>query len=113
MKILVLVLFFSYVSYAEEAKDQQGQHWRQENYPLDWKYHAGEYFIYDCERAHFACVDKEGDTNCRQERNFAMEKKLPQYPCAPLKKFESKKDCVHENYKVQDIGAHKRFCYPK
>lgn len=83
-----------------------------ENYPIDWKYKAGEYFIFDCERGHYACVDNDGQDNCREERKFAREKKLPQYPCAPLKRFASKKECVEENYKIQDIGAIKRFCYP-
>lgn len=84
-----------------------------ENFPIDWKYHAGEFFIFDCERGHYACVDREGNGNCIEERNFAREKKLPHYPCAPLKKFPSKKECIEENYKIQDIGAQKRFCYPR
>lgn len=83
-----------------------------ENYLIDWHYHAGAYLIYDCEREHYACVDLDANDNCREERNFAKEKKLPMLPCAPLKKFENKILCVEENYKVVDLGAKKRFCYP-
>ncbi|MGZ3808359.1 MAG: hypothetical protein ACXVCE_09750 [Bacteriovorax sp.] len=83
------------------------------DYQIDWKYQAGNYLIYDCERGHYACVSKDGDENCREERNFAIEKKATSYPCAPLKKFADKKLCVQENYKVVDRNAIKRFCYPK
>jgi hypothetical protein len=83
------------------------------DYKMDWKYSAGEYLIYDCERKHFACIDKSSQENCVEERAFALAQKLPSLPCAPLKKYTDKTACVHENYKVVDINALKRFCYPK
>lgn len=108
MKLLLITLFIG-STFAQSAPEQSN---KKEDYPLDWKYAAGEYLIYDCERSHYACVNKDGQDNCREERNFAREKKLDRYPCAPLKKFQSKKLCVEENYRVQDLGAKKRFCYP-
>lgn len=86
---------------------------RDVNYPIDWKYQAGEFFIFDCERNHYACVNADGFANCREERNFAAEKKLSSYPCAPLKKFADKKSCMLKNYEIVDIMAIKRFCFPK
>ena len=83
------------------------------DYEINWKYKAGEYLIYDCERRHYACVNHEGNSNCLEERNFAIKKKLNNYPCAPLAKFDDKKSCVEKNYKIVDIDAPKRFCYPK
>jgi hypothetical protein len=98
------IILFSLSWTASFAKDE---------YLIDWKYHAGEYLIYDCEREHYACVDIDGNANCLEERNFAKEKKFSSLTCAPLKKFKNKKECVEENYKVVDIGAKKRFCYPE
>ena len=117
MKIFILFFLVS-VCFAEEAakspaKPSADPDWKPQNYSIDWKYHAGEYFIFDCERGHYACVDKEGNENCREERNFALEKKAEIYPCAPLKRFASKKECVLENYKIVDINAKRRFCFPK
>lgn len=83
------------------------------DYQIDWKYKAGEYLIFDCERSHFACVNIDGDDNCREERKFAMEKMASSYPCAPLKKFKDKKSCVEKSYQLVDLNALKRFCYPK
>lgn len=83
------------------------------DYQIDWKYKAGEYLIFDCERSHFACVNSDGDDNCREERNFAMEKRASRYPCAPLKKFKDKKSCIEKSYQLVDLNALKRFCYPK
>lgn len=114
IKIFILLLIYSSAVTAQNNQAlNNNESYKKQDYPLDWKYHAGEYLIYDCERAHYACVNKEGNDNCREERSEAIEKKLPQYPCAPLKKFENKKECVKENYHIQDIGAKKRFCYPK
>ena len=86
---------------------------RRTDYRIDWKYFAGKYLIYDCERKHYACVNLEGNANCLQERKFAIEKKTNMYPCAPLASFADKKKCAEKNYDVVDINAPKRFCYPK
>ena len=83
------------------------------DYRIDWTYHGGEYLIYDCSRAHYACVDLEGQNNCVEERKFALQMNARIYPCAPLKKFSHKKLCVLKNYEVVDLNAVKRFCYPK
>lgn len=86
---------------------------RKIDYQIDWKYKGGEYFIFDCERSHYACVNIDGFNNCKEERNFAIETKATGYPCAPLRKFKDKKSCVEKNYQVVDTKAIKRFCYPK
>ncbi|MDO9181697.1 MAG: hypothetical protein Q7U04_04775 [Bacteriovorax sp.] len=86
---------------------------RAPDYKIDWKYNAGEYLIYDCERKHFACVNATGNDNCVEERRYALVTKAAVYPCAPLKKFKNKKECVENNYKIVELDAPKRFCYPK
>lgn len=86
---------------------------RKSSYKIDWKYTAGSYFIFDCERLHFACVDLDGHNNCSEERKFAVGKKAPRYPCAPLGKFSDKKTCVLKSYEIIDYNPTRRFCYPK
>jgi hypothetical protein len=86
---------------------------RKNNYQIDWKYNAGEYLIFDCDRNHYACVNDEGNNNCLEERKFAIETKEIKYPCAPLKKFSDKKTCVKKNYQIVDLNAIRAFCYPK
>ena len=85
----------------------------QEEYQLDWKYRAGQYLIYDCDRGHYACINKTGLDNCVEERNYAIAIKAKSLKCAPLKNFTNKKECIEKSYKLVDIGAIKRFCYPK
>ena len=112
MKFVFLFLIISMNSFAETEAEKYAQS-RKTDYKIDWKYNAGEYFIYDCERKNYACVNLEGNTNCLEERNFAIEKKETSYPCAPLGKFNDKKSCVEKSYKIVDINALRRFCYPK
>lgn len=86
---------------------------RAENFQMDWKYTGGKYLIFDCERSHYACVNKEGQDNCLEERKYALEIKAKSYPCAPLRVFSDQVACIKESYKIVDIGANKRFCFPK
>lgn len=111
MKILVLVsILFSSVSlYSAEDSEE----YKKTDYQINWKYKAGEYLIYDCERGYYACVDKDANESCLKDRNLALEKKEKNLKCAPLKKFQNKKSCVIEDYKVVDINAFRRFCYVK
>lgn len=121
MKISLLILSLFSLSVMAETKLEEKvksaaqiyDESRNPDFQIDWKYKAGEYLIYDCERSHYACVNLDGFNNCSEERNFAIEKKSAFYPCAPFKKFADKKSCVEKNYKVVDVGAIKRFCYPK
>lgn len=118
MKYYFLLLLLSLNSFAETkvinvTKEEVPAESRISDYKMDWKYSAGEYFIYDCERGHYACVTEEGNSNCKEERNFAIEKKTRIYPCAPLAKFTDKKSCVEKSYRIVDLNVLRRFCYPK
>lgn len=117
MKLLIclFVILFSSVLIAQVAPEMTAEELaenKKSDFKIDWKYMAGEYLIFDCERNHYACVNVSGFDNCQEERNFAIGKKLAAYPCAPLKKFPNKKSCVLKNYETVDILALKRFCYP-
>lgn len=110
-KYIYLFLFFSFNSFP--AAEENVNQFVNPNYAIDWKYVAGEFLIYDCTRGHYACVNFESNLNCIQERNYAIERKMKKYPCAALAKFSNKKLCVEKNYKIVDINAPRRFCYPK
>jgi len=92
--------------------DQASQD-RKTQYQIDFKYKAGDYLIFNCERKHYACVNLDGFQNCTEERRRALSNKATNLSCAPLKKFNDKKLCVEKNYQLVDINAIKRFCYPK
>lgn len=104
MKYFFLILLFSKNSFSEGKSG---------NYQIDVKYSAGEYFIYDCESRHYACVDLDGNNSCKEKRNYAIKNKASDYACAPLEKFSDKKTCVEKSYKIVDLNALRRFCYPK
>ena len=112
MKFCFLLILFFTKTYAATEDEMLAKN-RIIDYQMDWKYSAGDYLIFDCERGHYACVNEEGNTNCVEERNFVLEKKAKFYPCAPLGKFASKRSCIENSYKIVDINAPRRFCYPK
>ncbi|MFA6237545.1 MAG: hypothetical protein WC635_09485 [Bacteriovorax sp.] len=113
MKLKLILIFFFSINCFSQSKQEVLESSQRVDYQIDWKYKSGNYLIFDCERSHYACVTKDGDDNCREERNFAIEKKLPTYPCAPLRKFTTKATCMIKNYEVVDTQALRRFCYPK
>lgn len=112
MKFAFFLLFLSAFNFAFSAEEKE-LFTKNSEYNVDWKYLAGEYLIYDCERQHYVCVNVTGNENCEEERKYAIEKKLEIYPCAPLQKFADKKSCVLKDYEVVDRMAARRFCYPK
>ena len=82
-----------------------------ENYPLNWKYRGGSNLIYDCINKYYACVNEISSDRCHEERAKAIENKLDKYPCAVLKSFAKKEDCLRKNYEVLNANTVKKFCY--
>lgn len=115
MKIGLLILSFLFVGslWAQTQTDEQLSSSKRIDYQINWKYRAGRYLLFDCERKHYACVDEDGNDKCSEEREFALSKKAPSYPCAPLQKFKDKATCLKKNYAIVDLNAIRRFCYPK
>ena len=83
------------------------------DYALDWKYRGGEYFIYDCKREYYACVDSDGFERCTEDRKNSIIKGKKKYDCAPLKQFPDKRSCIVYNYSIIERVATRLFCYPK
>lgn len=107
----VIVLFLIFSNQSMQAEDNDWDT-KRSNYAIDWKYHAGQFLIYDCDRKHYACVDSDGFDKCTTARNKSKAEKAKKYSCAPISKYENKEACVLANYKVLESLALKRFCYP-
>ena len=77
------------------------------------KYNRGRYLIYDCVDKHYACVFLDNLDKCRKDRDKALEDNRFSLPCAPLKVFNTQKDCFKEAKKrVEDLEI-KEFCQNK
>ncbi len=74
-------------------------------------YRRGPFLIYDCERGYYACVNKDGFNYCKDIRNDSRKKRYRILSCAPLKKFEVKKDCIAVQKKLVDYPVNKFFCF--
>ena len=99
MRGLILTLFLSGGGFANEI------------YQLNSKYRGGNNLIYDCEDMYYACVKDQGRDKCAADRAQAIKNKLDKYPCAVLKEFSKKEDCLKQNYELLKSDAAKRFCY--
>jgi hypothetical protein len=128
MKFFLIFLIQALVMsslYGEEVKAPEKEHekiaepaensdaYKRIDYSIDWKYKAGEYFIYDCKRQYYACVDLDGYERCVEDRKNSISKDKPKYDCAPLKQFPDKRSCIVYNYSIIERVATKKFCYPK
>jgi hypothetical protein len=78
---------------------------------INEKYRAGTNLIYDCQNMYFACIADEGRVQCQLERQEAIDKKLDQYPCAVLKEFDTKEQCLKKNYELVNAISIKKFCF--
>jgi hypothetical protein len=108
MKRLKLNLFLLIVSTSVHAQEVA-----RGDYQISENYVAGEYLIYDCQREFFACVNLESNESCQVRRNNSIKLAEKKYPCAPLKKFNDKRECVLRNYSAIETAKLKRFCFAK
>jgi hypothetical protein len=99
MHTFLLVIFFSSSAFANPI------------YQLNDKYRGGDNLIYDCQGLYYACVKNEGRNRCAEEREAAIKLNSKKYPCAVLKSFPTKEDCLKKNYELLNSEATKRFCY--
>lgn len=107
MKLALLLALFPFLSFSQEVPVYL------EEYPLDDRYKAGKFLIYDCQKKHYACVNQDGNNSCIERREEGKVKNTQEYDCAPLKSFQDKKSCLLKNYEVVEMNAWKRFCFPK
>lgn len=107
---MIIPLFMALISFSSFSQDVPVY---LEEYPLDDRYKAGKFLIYDCQRKHYACVNQDGNNSCIERREESKAKNAGEYDCAPLKTFPDKKNCLLKNYEVVEMNAWKRFCFPK
>jgi hypothetical protein len=112
LKKLISIFFcflFFIIAKAEDSSDLMAK--RKEEYKIDSHNLGGKNLIYDCEKKNFACVNEESFENCRIRRKMAITSELKNLNCAPLKSFETKKDCLINQYKKQDDLYSIKFCF--
>jgi hypothetical protein len=102
---ILLAIFASSDVFSDEAIQLN------ETYQISENYRAGNTLIYDCLDNHYACVNELSMEKCNEDRSTAIKKKLAKYPCAVLKTFPKKEDCLLKNYQVLHADVVKRFCY--
>ncbi len=77
---------------------------------LSNKWFRGNYLIYDCDSAHFACVNQSSFIKCENQRSERIGDKNPQLGCTPLKKFKTQKRCFKAQYEKLHNQVPKIFC---
>lgn len=79
--------------------------------PINDKYLSGLWLIYDCQAKYFACVDKDSFESCKKARKKNLTFNLTAvHPCAPFKKFETRVDCLKEQYRLMQEGGNMSLC---
>lgn len=74
------------------------------------KWFRGNYLIYDCDKAFYACVSSRSFVQCTDQRTIRIEERRPALGCAPLKRFDSQKECFKVQYEKMQNQVPKIFC---
>jgi hypothetical protein len=109
---LSLCTLLQWQVFAEESVLEKQLKLYEEPY-ISHKYRRGVHLIYDCKKRHFLCVNAKGFLDCKKERETALEDKLPNLRCAPLKQFTSQKACGKSAYEQIHSIKTKAFCVGK
>lgn len=99
MRFLGLFLLFSVNTFSNET------------YEIADKLRAGNTLIYDCKLMAYICVNDISKENCKDQLELAIKKKSEKLPCAILKTFTKKEDCLHQNYQVIQANSIRKFCH--
>jgi hypothetical protein len=75
-------------------------------------YQRGNNLIYDCSGQYWACVNEPSFDLCTEKRNSVEKSKSFTFlPCAPIKKFAKREECLKEQYKQQHHNKKLAFCW--
>lgn len=74
------------------------------------KWFRGNYLIYDCDKAHYACVNSDSFEKCEYIRTSRKERRQPSLGCAPLKRFDTQGKCFEMQYAKVHNQVPKLFC---
>jgi hypothetical protein len=76
------------------------------------KYRAGAYLIYDCDDQHFVCADIENQVECDEKREKAFVTKSERLPCAVLKQYVKKEECLEAQKKFM-LNKKYDYCFAR
>lgn len=105
------ILLFAMMSVSQLLAQDSELEAKKSQYPINSRYKAGQYLIYDCFGRYYTCVEEDSYLACKTKREQNQTKGA--YLCAPLKKFKNKEECVAQNYQAIETNTLQRFCYPK
>ncbi|WP_157868250.1 hypothetical protein [Halobacteriovorax marinus] len=117
--LIFLISFSSHSQTAQKAqemlnKEERDATLRRRLEPrISDKYYLGRFLIYDCEGRHFACVNYPSFFNCQERRENDKENKEVYFSCAPLKQYETLKDCTQAYLNYIYRRTNKSFCINK
>lgn len=109
MKILILTLLFSMVSWAQ-VRDKSPAGFDPKTDIIAENYEAGPFLIYDCEEKHWTCVMEPYFKECEEKRTRDLASKEITHSCAPIGKFPTKKSCFQRQLFLTTHNHGTRFC---
>ena len=74
----MITVIFALIINISPAQDESAA---RGDYPLDDRYKGGSNLIFDCQRQHYACVDKDGLQLCKEAREKSMQLKVVSTCC--------------------------------
>lgn len=123
MRIL-LVLFFVSVVHSDDGTDPslmgttveldkvtESLEYEERAY-ISKEFQRGNNLIYDCSGQYWACVNDPSFELCQEKRNTVEKNnRITFLPCAPIKKFSKREDCIKEQYRQQHHNKKLSFCW--
>ena len=73
-------------------------------------FQRGEYLVYNCIDQHWVCTGEAEYLSCIETRNESLKDKDTNLPCAPIRVFQSEKDCVAHQASLVSSATENRFC---
>lgn len=105
----IFLVFHAAVVTAQETSPENEDILLSDPY-LSVLYQRGEYLIYNCIDGHWVCSGKAEFESCKETRNEALKDKDTKLPCAPVRVFQSEKDCVAHQASLVNANTENRFC---
>ena len=91
-------------------KEKPGSDILLEDVDISFKYQKGKFLIYDCLGSYWVCTSEMEYKRCHESRRNSLADRDENLPCASLKEFSSKKDCIKEQVYLTNNNMENRFC---
>lgn len=102
-----VMLVFSVAAYAQ---DEGNEDILLSDPYLSVLYQRGSFLIYNCADKHWVCTARPEFVGCIEARNESLKDNEANLPCAPIREFDSEKDCVAHQASLVNAQTENRFC---